>query len=113
MRAGCSAAFSVDADGEERVVVVVEVAAGSAAKDLSKKAERDQARGSSRLEAGALDIKAAMKAIRTAVVEEHDLSIFAIKLLKPGTIPKTSSGKIQRNACRIAFLTECLETVEE
>ena len=113
LRAGCSAAFSVEADGEERVVVVVEVAVGSGAKNLSKKAEVDQGRGSSRLEGNALDIKAVIKAIRTAVVEEHDLSIFAIKLLRPGTIPKTSSGKIQRNACRIAFLNEGLETVEE
>ena len=113
LRAGCSAAFSVEADGEERVVVVVEVAAGSGARDLNKKVEVDQVRGSSSSEHNALDIKAVFKAIRTAVVEEHDLGIFAIKLLKPGTIPKTSSGKIQRNACRIAFLTECLETVEE
>jgi acyl-CoA synthetase (AMP-forming)/AMP-acid ligase II len=113
LRAGCSAAFSVETDGEERVVVVAEVVAGFGAKDLRKKVEVDQARRSSGSDHAALDIKAVFKAIRAAVAEEHDLSIYAIKLLNSGTIPKTSSGKIQRNACRIALLTERLETVEE
>lgn len=113
LRAGCSGAFSVDDDGEERVVVVVEVAARSGTKDLRQRVEVDQVRDSSSSDHEALDIKAVFKAIRTAVAEEHDLSIYAIKLIKSGTIPKTSSGKIQRTACRLAFLTERLETVEE
>jgi acyl-CoA synthetase (AMP-forming)/AMP-acid ligase II len=92
LRAGCSAAFSVEADGEERVAIVVEVA---------RRADAE------------LDVKPVYKAIRKAVAEEHDLSVYAIKLLKPGTIPKTSSGKIQRTACRNGFLTESLQTVEE
>jgi hypothetical protein len=33
--------------------------------------------------------------------------------LKTGTIPKTSSGKIQRSACRTEFLDRNLETLEE
>jgi acyl-CoA synthetase (AMP-forming)/AMP-acid ligase II len=92
LRAGCSAAFSVEANGEERVVVVVEVA------------RRPEAEP---------DIKTVSKAVRKAVAEDHDLSVYATKLLKPGTIPKTSSGKIQRTACRNGFLTEGLQTVEE
>jgi acyl-CoA synthetase (AMP-forming)/AMP-acid ligase II len=92
LRAGCSAAFSIEADGEERVVVVVEVA---------RKLDAE------------VDVKSVCKAVRKAVAEDHDLSVYAIKLLKPGTIPKTSSGKIQRTACRSGFLTQSLQTVEE
>jgi len=92
LRAGCSAAFSVEADGEERVVVVAEVAMKASAE---------------------LDIKTVIKAIRRTVAEEHDLSVYAIKLLRSGTIPKTSSGKIQRTACRNGFLARSLDTVEE
>src|SRR5262249_27544091 len=72
LRAGCSAAFSVEADGEERVVVVVEVAAGS--RDSRKKGEGERAGGLSTSDDHPLDIKAIFKTIRTAVAEEHDLS---------------------------------------
>jgi acyl-CoA synthetase (AMP-forming)/AMP-acid ligase II len=102
LRAGCSAAFSVEEDGEERVVVAVEVVARPRAGDgLTPPSDH-----------ATLDVKSIFKAIRQRVAEEHDLSVYAIKLLKPGTIPKTSSGKIQRNACRVAFLSQSLETVE-
>ena len=39
-------------------------------------------------------------AIRRAVAAEHELRVDAIVLIKAGSIPKTSSGKIQRHACR-------------
>jgi acyl-CoA synthetase (AMP-forming)/AMP-acid ligase II len=113
LRAGCSAAFSVEDDGEERVVVVVEVAAMPRAMEVGSQGGDNGVGLRSGLDNAAPDIKMIFKAIRKAVAEEHDLSVYAIKLLKPGTIPKTSSGKIQRNACRIAFLTQSLETVEE
>ncbi|HEX2973318.1 MAG TPA: beta-ketoacyl synthase N-terminal-like domain-containing protein, partial [Tepidisphaeraceae bacterium] len=38
-----------------------------------------------------------------AVSEHHELGVACIQLLRRGTIPKTSSGKIQRHACRDAF----------
>ena len=50
-------------------------------------------------------------AIRQAVAEKHDLQIFAVVLVKPMSIPKTSSGKIQRRACKNAFLENTLEVV--
>jgi acyl-coenzyme A synthetase/AMP-(fatty) acid ligase len=49
--------------------------------------------------------------IRQAVAEEHEVQLHSIVLLKSRTLPKTSSGKIQRHACRIAFLTDQLEAV--
>jgi acyl-CoA synthetase (AMP-forming)/AMP-acid ligase II len=45
-----------------------------------------------------------VKAIRQAVAEEHELRVDHVWLLDPGSIPKTSSGKIQRHACRAGFL---------
>ena len=43
-------------------------------------------------------------AIRRAVAAEHELAVDAIVLIKAGSIPKTSSGKIQRHACRDGYL---------
>jgi len=90
LRAGCSAAFSVDVNMEERLVVVVEV-------------DRQHLRN--------LDRDAVIKCIRQAVTEQHDLEIYTIWLLKTGSIPKTSSGKIQHHACRKAFLNNSLDVV--
>ena len=50
-------------------------------------------------------------AINEAVSLDHELAIYTIVLLKPGSIPKTSSGKIQRSACRQKFIDESLENV--
>jgi len=43
------------------------------------------------------------------VAEEHEVQVYGVVLIKPGSIPKTSSGKIQRRACRADFLTGNLE----
>jgi acyl carrier protein len=75
---------------EERLVVVVEV-------------DRQHLRN--------LDRDAVIKCIRQAVTEQHDLEIYTIWLLKTGSIPKTSSGKIQHHACRRAFLNNSLDVV--
>jgi acyl carrier protein len=47
------------------------------------------------------------------VAEEHEVELHAFALLKLGGMPKTSSGKIQRQACRSAFLAGTLETYGE
>ncbi|OUD14321.1 type I polyketide synthase [Thioflexithrix psekupsensis] len=87
---GHGAAFSIQVDGEERLVVVQEV-------------KREALRQ--------LDSNAVFSAIRQTVSEVHDLQIYAIVLLKTDSIPRTSSGKIQRSACREAFLKEELHVV--
>jgi acyl-CoA synthetase (AMP-forming)/AMP-acid ligase II len=46
----------------------------------------------------------AERAVRGAVAEEHGITPAAVLLLKAGAVPRTSSGKVQRQACRIAFL---------
>ncbi|MEA2176655.1 MAG: hypothetical protein QOD00_4247, partial [Blastocatellia bacterium] len=90
LRPGCGAAFHVRADGQEQLVIVQEV--------------------EPRLTA---DLSTIINSIREAVSEEHEVQAHDIVLLKAGTIPKTSSGKIQRRACRAMFLEESLEPVAE
>jgi non-ribosomal peptide synthetase component F/acyl carrier protein len=97
LRAGCGAAFSVELDGEERLVVVQEV---------EREAERSAARAPGAFEAVA-------EAVRRAVAEEHEAALHAVVLLRAGGIPKTSSGKIRRRACKAAFLEGGLEPVGE
>ncbi|NEP45319.1 MAG: fatty acyl-AMP ligase, partial [Okeania sp. SIO2H7] len=45
-----------------------------------------------------------IQTIKKAVSAEFDLPVYSVTLLKPGTLPKTSSGKVRRYACRTAFL---------
>src|ERR1051326_626697 len=88
LRPGCGAAFSVDVDGEEQLVIVQEVD------------HRQQFRGETVIES-----------INEAIAGEHEIQAYDIVLVKLGTIPKTSSGKIQRYACREAFLHGALDIV--
>jgi acyl carrier protein len=50
-------------------------------------------------------------AIRKTVMEEHELQVYGVVLLKTGSIHKTSSGKIQRRACKRGFLDSTLAAV--
>ncbi len=96
LRPGCCAAFSVDVAGQERLVIVAEVER----RYLPRRVQ-------------SLDTKEVVQAIRRAVAEYHELSVYAVSLLKPGTIPKTSSGKIQRHVCRTNFLAGSLDVIEK
>jgi amino acid adenylation domain-containing protein/non-ribosomal peptide synthase protein (TIGR01720 family) len=90
LRPGCGAAFSVTVEGEERLVLVQET-------------ETRQP----------VDWQTLIASIREAVGQEHEVQVYAVALVKAGTVPKTSSGKIQRRACRAMFLEQRLETVAE
>ena len=92
VRAGSIAAFAVEADGRERVVVVAELERG----------RRESA-----------EVAAAFEAIRRRLATEHELAVEAIVLVRPNSVPKTSSGKIQRHACKRQFLDGTLEVVEQ
>ncbi len=85
---GC-AAFSIDAEGGERLVLV---------------AEFDARRGAP--EEGSAKIRAAL-------AEEHELEVHKIVLIKPRSLPKTSSGKVQRRGCAAAFAADELKVVHE
>jgi len=94
-RAGCSAAFSIDVDGAERVVVVAEA---DPHWNLSSDAPVNA------------DPKAALfRAARRAVAVDHDVDLHQLCLVRLGSIPKTTSGKIRRQACRTGFLAGTLQ----
>lgn len=52
-------------------------------------------------------------AIRSAVSQEHGLHIAVVALLKPGTLPKTTSGKVQRSKCKALYLAGDLQILAE
>ncbi|WP_158622248.1 condensation domain-containing protein [Corallococcus sp. CA047B] len=90
MRPGCSAAFSVDRGGEERLVVVLEV-------DRKVLGEPS----------------AAIDAIRRAIAQGHEVAVDTVVLIPAGGLPKTSSGKVQRRACRTQYLANGLEILAQ
>jgi acyl-CoA synthetase (AMP-forming)/AMP-acid ligase II len=86
LRPGGCAAFSVQTGDGEQLVVVQEL-------------ERRGVRSVNTDEVAA--------AVRRAVAEHHELEVHAVVLIRPGSIPKTSSGKVQRRATRAAYLEGC------
>jgi acyl-coenzyme A synthetase/AMP-(fatty) acid ligase len=101
LRQGCSAAFSFDLDGKDRLGIVAEI----------ERRGHVIAESNHRKNGLTIDDDWLLKDIRRVVAEEHDLQVHSIALIKAGTIPKTSSGKIQRQSCRAAFLANTLETI--
>lgn len=85
-----SAAFTIEINGEEHLVIAQEV-------------ERTYLRK--------LNVEEVVVAIRQAVAQQHELQVSEVILLRTSSIPKTSSGKIQRQACRQNFLEESLNIV--
>ena len=51
--------------------------------------------------------------ISQAVNAQHGLQVYAAVLVKTGSIPKNSSGKIQRHACKNAFLNGNLNVLQD
>jgi amino acid adenylation domain-containing protein len=88
LRATSVAAFAVEVEQEECLVVVQEL-------EFRAKPNIDEVPA----------------AIRQAITEEHEVQVYAVVLIKAGTIPKTSSGKIQRRATKAGFLAGTLEVV--
>ncbi len=90
LRSGCGAAFSIEKDGEERLVITHEI-------------EQRFLR--------TCEVEEVVPAIRQTIAEKHDLQVYAVCLLKTASIPKTSSGKIQRYACQQGYLDGSLNVV--
>ena len=113
-RAGGSAALSLMVDGEERLVLAVEIERrmrerrSAAPRPLEeRRAGRDRRARAFKYkplrEPGPLDLGSVARQIRVAVAAAHGIEPFAIVLLRPGAIPKTSSGKKRRLHCRELF----------
>jgi acyl-CoA synthetase (AMP-forming)/AMP-acid ligase II len=43
-------------------------------------------------------------AVRRAIAAEHELELADVVLVQPGRLPRTSSGKVRRGACREAYM---------
>ncbi len=87
-RPGGVVALSIDSNDQERLVVIQEVR-------------------------GPRDPEAAVKSIRTRIAEVHQLPVWAVVLTRPGGIPRTSSGKVQRTASRQLFIAHQFDSVYE
>ena len=46
--------------------------------------------------------------LRQAIAEEHGIQLYGVALVPPGTVPKTTSGKLQRFLCRDAWMNDTL-----
>jgi len=86
IRPGTCAAFSVDSGTEEKLVLILEMP---------------------RPRPENLDVMAGD--IRQAVVTTHELQVSTIVLVRPGAIPRTSSGKPRRLECRAQYMSGALE----
>jgi acyl-CoA synthetase (AMP-forming)/AMP-acid ligase II/acyl carrier protein len=90
LKQNTGAAFALEADGYEQLVVVQEIARPRT-----------------------LDLDALANAICLAIRAEHQVPFHALVFIKAGTLPKTSSGKIQRLAARDLYLNKQLEVIKQ
>ncbi|MEG4277135.1 amino acid adenylation domain-containing protein [Microcoleus sp. MON1_C1] len=89
LRQGAIAAFSVEVAGEEQLVIVQELQSRKAPDNAEE----------------------IISAIRSSIAQEYEVQVYGVVLIKPGSIPKTTSGKIQRRAAYADFLADNLEVV--
>ncbi|MCH5584989.1 amino acid adenylation domain-containing protein [Shimazuella sp. AN120528] len=90
IRPGCGAAFSIDHENEEKLIIVQE---------LRKNARE------------LIDVSHLAHQIRQRLLEEHGVACFELVLIEENSVKKTSSGKIQRRACKEAYLADNLNAV--
>lgn len=81
-RPNSTAAFAVDVAGTARLVIAQEI-------------DRQFCR--------TLTLAEVIEPLRWQIFQEHFIDLYGIVLLKPGHLPRTSSGKIQRRRCREQF----------
>ena len=94
LRPGGGAAFSVEVLGEERLVAVFEA---------KREAERHGRQ--------ALVVEEVAAAVRRSLAEEHEVQLYELVLIRPASLPRTSSGKVQRHRCRELYLDGGLAVV--
>jgi acyl-CoA synthetase (AMP-forming)/AMP-acid ligase II len=89
LRSHAAAAFSIELDDVERLVIVSEVEARRPG-----------------------PLPEVVSAIRKAVVAEFEMQAYGVVLIRRGTLPITTSGKIERSRCKAQFLASELEIVD-
>lgn len=90
LRTGCGAVFGIEFDGVEALIVVQET------KEQDPEA-----------------LEELIGVVRQVVVDYHGIRPTVISLVPPQSVPKTSSGKLQRTACRDLFLHGGLDILAE
>lgn len=88
LRPGCAVAFSTQTANEERLAIVAELR-------NSHQANTEEI----------------IRMIRRGVAETHGVIAHAVALVRAGSVPKTSSGKLQRQACRASYIAGVLDAV--
>ncbi|HEY0098837.1 MAG TPA: fatty acyl-AMP ligase [Pyrinomonadaceae bacterium] len=104
LRSGCVAAFSVEFEGEESLVIAAEVD-----QRYKRTAPTGETAGAASRHFAAEEWKLLKTGVQRAIADYFGLHVHELVWLKVGGIPKTSSGKIRRQACRQAYLTGRLE----
>ena len=91
LRLNGGAAFSIEIDDEERLTIVHEIERTAISSHV--------------------DFNLIIAAIRQAIAQQHEIQVYAISLIKPASLPKTSSGKVQRNGTKTSFIEGTLDIV--
>ena len=86
LQSDSGAVFSVEMDGVERLVIVYEV----------KREYRNS------------NVDEVARVIRRAIAERHELAVHEVVLIKPLSLPRTTSNKVQRSACKANYLSGTL-----
>jgi amino acid adenylation domain-containing protein len=89
LNTGATAAFSIEMDGREELVIVQELK-----RDIKN-----------------ADLEEIAFYLRQAVTQAHEIPVHTIAFIRFFSIPKTTSGKIQRYRCRDLFINQELELV--
>lgn len=90
LRPNAGAAFAIERGGQEHLVVVQEV-----------------------VRPAKLDLDAIAQDVRQAVEAEYQVPLHGLALIRGGTLPKTSSGKVQRQGTRQRFLDCGLDVIKQ
>lgn len=90
IRAGRVIAFPIVADGCEQLACAVETSLRSARPT---------------------ELSECARTVRARIAADYGIAVHTLVFCAPGVLPRTSSGKLQRNECRQRFLDGTLETV--
>ena len=89
LRPGCSGSFSIDCNGEETVAYIAELRNNTTDRAL---------------------LQGTVDQIRRLIAEEFQVAVSMVMLVEPRSIPKTTSGKIQRHKCKLGYRDGSLKT---
>jgi acyl-CoA synthetase (AMP-forming)/AMP-acid ligase II len=90
------AAFSIDRNGLESLIILAEIR-----REIARPPRGEPARP--------FDAQATIRRIRAAVGAEHDVTPGDVLLCAPGALPRTTSGKLSRLTARGEYLNQTLE----